>query len=279
MEESINIAGAHSPAKARNVADASNTTSTRNADGTWTQVNAGVITKDQGTNASLPACYIQKASKLMGTPVKNLQDEKLGKVENLLVDLSSGRIVAVVISSGGFIGMDNELSAVPPTALRFTASRDGLQLDTSKAMLSSAPHFNANQWPDFTQPDYATGVYRAYNVEPYFATDAAANVDNSRQNVRDRDSGTLTPLDQGNSQTDLDTTAKIRKEIICRERHVHKRPERKGSSTKDGPGNLARASQHHRKKNVSSVKSQTRIAQDSENVDNQLDVKLLTNTD
>jgi hypothetical protein len=30
---------------------------------------------------------VQKASKVIGTAVKNLQDEKLGKVENLLVDL------------------------------------------------------------------------------------------------------------------------------------------------------------------------------------------------
>jgi hypothetical protein len=72
----------------------------------------------------------------MGTPVKNLQDEKLGKVENLLVDLPAGRIVAIIVSSGGFLGIGDELSAVPPTALRFTADRDTLQLDASKETLS-----------------------------------------------------------------------------------------------------------------------------------------------
>jgi hypothetical protein len=71
---------------------------------------------------------VQKASKLMGTPVKNLQDEKLGKVENILVDLPSGRVVAVIVSSGGFLGLGDELSAVPPTALRFTPDRHTLQL-------------------------------------------------------------------------------------------------------------------------------------------------------
>jgi len=93
----------------------------------------------------------------MGTPVKNLQDEKLGKVENILVDLPSGRVVAVIVSSGGFLGMGDELSAVPPTALRFTTDRDTLQLDASKEMLSSAPHFKANEWPDLGQPSYADG--------------------------------------------------------------------------------------------------------------------------
>jgi osmotically-inducible protein OsmY len=150
----------------------------------------------------------------MGTSVKNLQDQNLGKVENFTVDLSAGRIVAVIISSGGFIGMDGELSAVPPAALRVNAEHDGLQLDASKEMLASSPHFKNNQWPDMSQPGYAGGVYRAYKVEPYFSTDTSANADNTRRNVRDRDNQTLTPLDQGNSQADINTTAQIRKEII-----------------------------------------------------------------
>jgi sporulation protein YlmC with PRC-barrel domain len=156
---------------------------------------------------------LQQASKLIGMTVKNRQDETLGDVENLLVDLPSGRLVAVVLSSGGFLGMGDELSAVPPTALQFSADRDSLQLDATKEKLSSAPHFKASQWPDFAQPEQAGGVYRAYQVEPYFTTDATTDADNTRRNVRDRNDQTLTPLDQGNSPADRRTTASIRKEI------------------------------------------------------------------
>ena len=159
---------------------------------------------------------LQRAGKLVGTSVKNLQDEKLGKVESLLIDLASGRIVAVVISSGGFIGIGDELSAVPPSALRFTSDRDALQLDASKEMLAGSPHFKANEWPDFSQPDHVGGIYRAYKVEPYFTTNVTADADNTVRNVRDRGSRNLTPLDQGNSQADIDTTAQIRKGIIAR---------------------------------------------------------------
>ena len=131
------------------------------------------------------------------------------------MDFSAGRIVAVIVSSGDFMGMDNELSAVPPTALRFDAEHDILQLDASKESLASSPHFKANEWPDFNQPYSVGGVYRAYDVKPYFTTDATTSVDNTRINVRDRDSRTQTPLDQGESQADVDTTAQIRKEIIA----------------------------------------------------------------
>jgi osmotically-inducible protein OsmY len=81
--------------------------------------------------------------------------------------------------------------------------------------LSNAPHFKANQWPDFGQPGYVSGVYRAYHVEPYFAGNASTEADNTARNVSDRNDQTLTPLNQGTSQADIDTTAQIRKEIIA----------------------------------------------------------------
>ena len=188
-------------------------TAPRNPDGTRIHDYSSHVNGSKSAWANLG--YVQKASALMGTSVKNQLGENLGKVENFTVELSAGRIVAIIISSGGFLGMGDELSIVPPTALRFSADHDTLQLDASKESLASSPHFKANEWPDLNQPDYVGGVYRAYNVEPYFTTDATNSVDNTRLNVRDRDSRALTPLDQGNSQADVDTTAQIRKEIIA----------------------------------------------------------------
>jgi len=72
----------------------------RNADAlpnmVLTRKPAGKWDKDrlaQGSQCMIPESrlgQVQKASKLMGTPVKNKQDENLGKVENLLVDLPAG---------------------------------------------------------------------------------------------------------------------------------------------------------------------------------------------
>ena len=190
-----------------------NTISTRKADGTWDKDR--ISSESQSIIPVSRLSQLQRASKIIGMSVKNLQDEKLGKVENMLVDLPSGRIVTLIVSSGGFLGIGDELSAVPPAAFRFTAERDILQLDATKEMLSNAPHFKANQWPDFAQPSYAGSVYRAYKIEPYFNTDATTDADNTRRNVSDRDNRTVTPLDQKNSKADVETTAQIRKEIIA----------------------------------------------------------------
>lgn len=161
--------------------------------------------------------YVQKATKLMGLPVRNLQDDKIGLVENLIVDLPAGRIVAVIVSSGGFLGMGDTLSVIPPTALRFAAEHDRLRLDTTKEALQNAPHFQKGEWPDFGRRDYTTGVYRAYHVEPYFNRDKdlVADADNTGRNVRDRGKQTLTPLDQGNSTGDLKISQQIRQEVTA----------------------------------------------------------------
>jgi sporulation protein YlmC with PRC-barrel domain len=226
-------------------------------------------------NSATRLGYVQKASKVMDLSVKNLQDEKLGKVENLMVDLSAGRIVAVIVSSGGFLGMGDELSAVPPTALRLNPDRDALQLDTTKEALSKAPHFKANEWPELGNPVYADGVYRAYRVEPYFTTNVTTEPDNTARNVRDRNNRTLTPLDQGNSTADRDRTAQIRKEILAGKGMSMNAKNVKiitvdGQVTLRGPVNTA-----EEKRLIGAIAD--KIAR-SENVDNQLEVNLTTSS-
>jgi hyperosmotically inducible periplasmic protein len=279
MDGTINTAGgrpaetAHNVEVARSVEENNNNISTRNPDGTWTRT---YYSNGNGAKSSWSKLgYVQKASKLMGASVNNLQNEKVGNVKNFIVDLSCGRIVAVIISSGGYMGMDGELSAVPPTALRYNTEHDSLQLDTSKEMLANSPHFKSNEWPDFNRPGYAGGVYHAYKVEPYFNTDTTAEPDNTARNVRDRDSNTLTPLDQGNSQADIDTTAQIRKEIIAANGMSMNAQNVKiitmnGHVTLRGPVNS-----EDEKRQIGDIAN--RIAQSS-NVDNQLEVMQTTTT-
>lgn len=271
--------------------DLPNISSKRKQDGAWDKDRMSI--QDRSKIPTSRLSLVQKGSKVMGTSVKNLQDESLGDVENLLVDLTSGRIVAVIISSGGFLEIGDELSAVPPTALRYTQDRETLQLDASKDRLSAAPHFQANQWPDFSQPNYAGGIYRAYEVEPYFVADGTSdmddtrrnvrdrdqrpestkNADNTARNVRDRDNRTVVPLDQGNSQTDINITAQIRKEVIANKsmsvnaRNV-KIITQNGQVTLRGPVNSS-----EEKRLIGEIAG--RIVR-AGNVDNQLEVKITT---
>ena len=153
---------------------------------------------------------IERASKVIGATVNNLTDEKLGKVDNLMLDVEAGRIVHVILSSGGFLGVGDDLRPMPPSAFRYTATDNTLVVNATKDAVTRGPSFKSGEWPDFRDASYSAGVYRAYQVEPYFEMGA----DNTRRNVRDRDGGNLTPLDQGTGEADMDMTRRIRKEIL-----------------------------------------------------------------
>jgi hyperosmotically inducible protein len=155
--------------------------------------------------------HVQRATKLMGLNVENLREENIGTVDNLIVDLSAGRVVAVIVSTGGFLGMGDTRSVVPPTALRFNSEHDRLRLDTTKEALSDAPRFKAGEWPDFAQRDYTAGVYRAYQQEAHLGREA----DNAARNTRDRGGRTLTPADQGGNESDVTLTQEIRKAVVA----------------------------------------------------------------
>ena len=169
------------------------------------------IKSPESDRETTPIGFTEKASKLIGMKVKNYQDVTVGKVDNLMVDLPAGRVVGVIVSAGGFLGIGDELNPVPPTAFRYNPARDALLLDVSKDALTKAPRLKSQGWPDASNPDVIVEVYRYYRIEPYFDTSKDAN--NTARNARDRNTGSLTPLDQGASDIDMALTRSIRTEI------------------------------------------------------------------
>ena len=109
-----------------------------------------------------------KASDLIGMTVKNYQDEKLGKVEDLAVDVESGRIVQVILSTGGFIGIGDMLTAVPPGALHHDVANKVLHLDSTKEKLKDAPKFETAKWAENSNRENLSRVYRYYGEDSPF---------------------------------------------------------------------------------------------------------------
>lgn len=58
------------------------------------------------------------ASTLAGDKVRNAVGEDLGKIDEIMIDIPTGRIAYAVLSFGGILRMGNKLFAVPWSALR-----------------------------------------------------------------------------------------------------------------------------------------------------------------
>ncbi len=106
------------------------------------------------------------ATTIIGDPVKNTARENLGKIEDLMIDLASGRVAYAVLSFGGFLGVGNKLFAVPFRAMTVDTADKAFILNVPKDRLKAAPGFDKDNWPDVSDMGYRSQIYSFYNVKP-----------------------------------------------------------------------------------------------------------------
>ncbi|MES2605449.1 MAG: PRC-barrel domain-containing protein [Pseudomonadota bacterium] len=111
---------------------------------------------------------VLSASSLAKDKVKNLNGETLGDIEDLMIDLDTGRIAYSVLSFGGVMGMGNKLFAIPWQAMSVDTDKKEFLLDVKKETLQKAPGFAKNDWPDMSDPTWGASIHTHYGVTPYW---------------------------------------------------------------------------------------------------------------
>jgi sporulation protein YlmC with PRC-barrel domain len=106
------------------------------------------------------------ASTLAGDSVKNSAGEDLGKVDEIMIDIASGRVAYVVLSFGGFLRMGNKLFAVPWNALTIDEDKKCFIFEIDKSKLENAPGFDKDNWPDMADPAWGAQIYSYYGRKP-----------------------------------------------------------------------------------------------------------------
>lgn len=104
--------------------------------------------KEQNLEANKSMQEVSRASKIIGTAVKDTYGENLGDIKDLVLDPESGHIVYAVVSFGGVLGMGDKLFALPWKTLHWNHDKENYVLDVDKAVLKKAPGFDKNHWPD-----------------------------------------------------------------------------------------------------------------------------------
>lgn len=91
---------------------------------------------------------VSRASKIIGTAVKNPAGENLGDINDLVINPLTGQVVYTVVSFGGVFGVGDKLFAVPSKALQWNSEKGQYVLDMDKKTLKDAPGFDQKHWPD-----------------------------------------------------------------------------------------------------------------------------------
>lgn len=116
-----------------------------------------------------PGPALMGADTLIGNDVYNQNDEDLGDIREIMLDVRSGRVSYAVLSFGGFLGMGDKLFAVPWSALTLDTVNKRFLLNVKKDRLESAPGFDKDQWPNMADPSWAQGIHDYYGTKPYAA--------------------------------------------------------------------------------------------------------------
>jgi len=120
------------------------------------------------------------ASTLAGDSVRNRNGEDLGKIDELMIDIPSGRVAYAVLSFGGFLRMGNRLFAVPWSALTVDEDRKCFILDVDKTTLENAPGFDKDNWPDMANQSFGSEVYKYYDRTPYWDETSSSETRSTR---------------------------------------------------------------------------------------------------
>ena len=80
-----------------------------------------------------------RAKKVIGTNVKDKAGNKIGEVEDVVLDKQSNNIMFAVVSFGGFLGMAEKYHPLPWAALDYDESENAYTVPYTKDQLSAAP--------------------------------------------------------------------------------------------------------------------------------------------
>jgi len=100
-------------------------------------------------------------SELLGAPVRNGQGEKIGEIEEVVLD-PQGNPTLAIVSTGGFLGIGERMHAVPYEALELGSRGNDRVLDMSREQLRDAPSFSSSERPNMNDPAWQVRNMRSY---------------------------------------------------------------------------------------------------------------------
>jgi sporulation protein YlmC with PRC-barrel domain len=131
-----------------------------------TGVTSGHLNLEERMTTSSGHTTAILASKVKGTAVYNGSGDKIGTVEDVVLDKQSNQIMFAALGFGGVLGMGEKYYPVPWSMLAYSEDKGGYVVPLTKDRLENAPAYDLK---DLTKHDGARGsireeTYSYYNV-------------------------------------------------------------------------------------------------------------------
>ncbi len=108
------------------------------------------------------------SEKVEGTTVYNTAGEKLGSIQNVMIDKISGKVAYADMAFGGFLGIGDRHHPLPWSVLKYDTQQDGYVVNLDKDKLKGAPNYGAGDRMDWEDQAWGRQVHEYYGVTPYW---------------------------------------------------------------------------------------------------------------
>lgn len=108
-----------------------------------------------------PVHDVISSDRVEGTSVYNTSGDKLGSIDDLMIDKVSGQVRYAALEFGGFLGIGSDRYPLPWNILRYDVDKGGYVVPLDKNVLDKAPRYPQDNRPPYT-PEYGRSVDTYY---------------------------------------------------------------------------------------------------------------------
>lgn len=109
-----------------------------------------------------------RASRVIGTGVKDASGETIGKIEDVVLDKTDNSIMFAVVGFGGVLGIGEKFHPLPWAVLDYDPEEEAYAVPYTRDQLKAAPSDSIGELTKEDGHFHRDRAYDYYKVQPYW---------------------------------------------------------------------------------------------------------------
>jgi len=132
--------------------------------------SSALVFAENGVIAKLAALPTTSTAAMDDSDIYDSKGKDIGELDETMIDVNAGRVAYVLVSHGGFLGMDENLHVAPIEALSISSYRNGYRLTVNTKILEHGPalHVERGKLPSRVSAVQLATLYQRFDVQPYW---------------------------------------------------------------------------------------------------------------
>ena len=96
-------------------------------------------TSSSATGGKAPTHSLISAERVQGTPVFDREGDKIGHIEDVMLDKKTGKVAYAIMAHGGLLGAGERFHPIPWAIMRYDLQINGYRVPMDKAEMQKVP--------------------------------------------------------------------------------------------------------------------------------------------